>query len=139
MSFSLSALSTTRMPKSSKLLKDWEGICGRIDAEATTMPWDDLEHLEDQREWVCRWKALMDEAQSAIKLAKESDVELPIDFNVENAETQFGIWETRIRLSDRDKREKEKQEKEAALLLPTLTKKQSIVEPKPVMPSDLHD
>ncbi|OJA14402.1 hypothetical protein AZE42_13901 [Rhizopogon vesiculosus] len=70
---------------------------------------------------------------------------------------QFGIWETRIRLSDRDKREKEKREKEAArevvasspapdddiemgsLLPPTLTKKRSIVEPKPVTPSDLHD
>ncbi|OJA07590.1 hypothetical protein AZE42_07465 [Rhizopogon vesiculosus] len=121
------------------------------------MPRDDLEHLEDQREWVHRWKVLMDEAQSAIKIAKESDVELPIDFNIKHAEMQFGIWETRIRLSDRDKQEKEKWEKEAmqegaasspvpdddvemsSLLPPTLTKKQLIVESKPVTPSDLHD
>ncbi|OAX32307.1 hypothetical protein K503DRAFT_805330 [Rhizopogon vinicolor AM-OR11-026] len=111
MAFSLSALSSSTASRGVKLLEDWDGICGRINASAADMPGNDLEFLEDQRGWVRQWKALMDEAQSALKIAKDSGVDLPIEFNVGDAKKQFEIWETRIRLHDRH--EKEKREKEA--------------------------
>ncbi|OAX34289.1 hypothetical protein K503DRAFT_803712 [Rhizopogon vinicolor AM-OR11-026] len=113
------------------------------------MPKDDLDHLEEQREW--------DEAQSTIAVANESDVILPIEFKVEAAEKQYGIWEMRIRFADKNKQEKERQEREnmhvsassstpdggdvemSAPLPLVIVKKRSIIEPKAVTLTVIND